>query len=240
MKISKLFKFILILISTNSFSQIGDFLYHTELCECTAKFDTTKYTRKELRNTIDSLWWAPNIEYSSTAWKLEDIQKLNVEDLRTECKEKKNKIQTIQFVKNPFWNKLLAERIQFYESSCRLKEYTIQAYSNPKILLEYELVDSTCIYYRDALIAGGDQLIDAWFILHEKQKKNNGSPENLQRRFDTKYYSDNRLEYARMEIMTFGWWNNANHLLPHINPNYRYDEEFEKLFINVVCECDEP
>ena len=155
MKIKRIFTILLILISTNSFSQIGDFKYYTELCECNAKFDTTKYTRQELQNTIDSLWWAPNIEYSSTVWKLSEIENLSIQELRNECDEKINKIQNVQFVNDPFWKKLLAERIQFYESSCRLKEYTILAYSKPKILLEYELVDSTCIYYRDALIAGG-------------------------------------------------------------------------------------
>ena len=240
MILKRLFQFILILVATNSFSQNGDFKYHTELCECNAKFDTTICTRKELQNTIDLLWWAPSIDYSSTVWTLEEIEQLNVQDLRTECEAKINKIRTAKFVNHPFWNQLLAERIRFYESTCRLKEFTIQAYSNPKILLEYDLVDSTCIYYRNALIAGGEQLIDAWFTLHEDQKKNNGSPENLQRRFDEKYHSDKRLEYARLEVMTFGWWNNANHQLPHINAHYIYEDEFEKLFVEVKCECDEP
>jgi hypothetical protein len=240
MKIKKLIAIILIFTSANSYAQYADFSYNTELCECMAKFDTTKYSRQEVQNTIDYLWNSSYISTNSSAQKLEDIEKLSVADLRKECDEKINNLKSLKFVNEPFWTKLLTEQIAFYESTCRLKEYTILAYSNPKILLEYELVDSTCIYYRDALIAGGDKLMKTWLTLHKKQKSNNGSPENLQKRFDKKYYSDAKLEYARMEVMTYGWWNSANYLLPHINTNYDYQEEFEKLLLDVECECDEP
>lgn len=240
MKINKLIAIILLFISANSYAQYADFNYNTELCECMAKVDTTKYSRQELQNTIDHLWNSSYISANSSARKLVDIKKLSVTELRKECDEKINNLKSLKFVNEPFWSKLLAERILFYESTCRLKEYTILAYNNPKILLEYDLVDSTCIYYRDALIAGGDQLIKAWLTLHKEQKSSNGSPENLQRRFDEMFYSDSKLEYARMEVMTYGWWNSANHMLPHINNSYDYQEEFEKLLIDVECECEEP
>ena len=48
------------------------------------------------------------------------------------------------------------------------------------------------------------------------------------------------IKHARMEVMTYGWWNSANHLLPHVNTHYRYEEEFEKLLIDIECDCDEP
>jgi hypothetical protein len=48
------------------------------------------------------------------------------------------------------------------------------------------------------------------------------------------------MEYARLEIMKFGWWNSANHVIPHVNKSYNYAEEFKRLLIDVDCECDEP
>ncbi len=230
----------LIFISINSFAQHAKFVYATELCACTAKFDSTKYSRQELQNTMDYLWNSQYIRADATASKLDNVDKLSVADLRKECDDKIIKLKSLQFVNDAFWTQVLAENIAFYESTCRLKEYTISAYANPNILLEYNLVDSTCIYYRNALINGGDELIKAWFKLHEKQKSNNGSPENLQKRFDKKYYSAYRLEYARLEVMQFGWWNSANHMLPHVNIYYNFEEEFEKLLMDVNCECDEP
>lgn len=114
------------------------------------------------------------------------------------------------------------------------------AYTNPDSLLKYDLVDSTCIYYRNALIAGGSTMIEAWVQLNEEQKSENGDPENVQKEFDAKYFSPQYLDYARIDLMIFGWWNHANHLLPHINPSYDYSKEFERLLIDHECECDEP
>lgn len=232
---------IFIVVNTNNvFSQYAEFNYDTELCNCVAQFDSTRYTRRQLQNTIDYLWWMPNIDTDATGLKDAKSARELINELKTECNQRIGLLQTFDFVNDEFWQKLKNEIIEYYASTCRLREYTILAYDNPKILLEYDLVDSTCIFYRDALIKGGEAMLEAWVKLNEVQKSNNGYPDQLQREFEAKYYSTDRLTYAREAIMVFGWWNNANHLLPHIDSYYNYDEEFGKLFIDVECECDEP
>ncbi len=232
---------IFIVVNTNNvFSQYAEFNYDTELCNCVAQFDSTRYTRRQLQNTIDYLWWMPNIDTDATGLKDAKSARELINELKIECNQRIGLLQTFDFVNDEFWQKLKNEIIEYYASTCRLREYTILAYDNPKILLEYDLVDSTCIFYRDALIKGGEAMLEAWVKLNEVQKSNNGYPDQLQREFEAKYYSDDRLTYAREAIMVFGWWNNANHLLPHIDSYYNYDEEFGKLFIDVECECDEP
>lgn len=228
------------IVPNNVFSQYAEIEYYTELCGCVAKFDSTQYTRQQLQNTIDYLWWMPNIDTDATG--LKDVKSAEelINDLKTECMQKIERLQTLDFVNDTFWQKLKNEIIEYYISTCRLKEYTMLAYDNPKILLEYDLVDSTCMYYRDALIKGGEAMLKAWAKLNEVLKSNNGYPDQLQREFEEKYNSDNRLTYAKEAIMVFGWWNNANHLLPHIDFSYNYREEFEKFLNNVECECDEP
>jgi hypothetical protein len=106
--------------------------------------------------------------------------------------------------------------------------------------MSYSLVDSTCIFYRDALISGGQKMLDAWVVLNENLKKKNGDPEKLQRKFDEQFNSVNRLDYARLELMSFGWWSSANRLIFHIMDSGEFEAEFKKLFIKVKCECDEP
>ena len=93
--------------------------------------------------------------------------------------------------------------------------------------------------FRSALIAGGDQLLKAWTVLNEIQKKRNGDPEGLQRRFERDYSSPDRLQIARIEVMMFGWWHHANALLPHIDED-GYEENFNRLLKDIQCECDEP
>ena len=74
--------------------------------------------------------------------------------------------------------------IKYINSTCELRRVTIRAWLDPKELFDYKLVDSTCEYFCDALIVGGDQLLKAWTVLNEIQKKRNGDPEGLQRRFE--------------------------------------------------------
>jgi hypothetical protein len=232
--------FALILICLDSFSQNAKFKYWTELCDCKGIFDSTKITREQLQNTFNYLWWAPIIESDATAWTLDKIKELSVSKLKNECEERIDKLKTLNSVDVEFWSQLKEERINYYESTCRLREITILAYSNPDILTSYELVDSVCIYYRNALIAGGQQLIDAWIRLNESQKSKNVNPEKVQQKFDEKFNSALRSEYARSEIMKFGWWNSANDLLPHVNTSYDFAGEFERLLFDINCECDEP
>jgi len=230
----------LIFISIDSFSQYADFKYWKELCDCKAKFDSTKYTREQLQNTFDYLWWAPIIDSDATAWTLEQINELNIIDLRKECAERIDILKTLEFVDDTFWSQLIEERITYYESTCKLRELTILAYSNPDTLLHYDLVDSKCIYYRDALIDGGQTMIEAWIKLNNIKKSKNGNPEKVQQKFDKNFNSPHSLGYARLDIMKFGWWNSANHLLPHVNISYDFAGEFERLLADVNCECDEP
>ncbi|RIH62687.1 hypothetical protein D1164_23635 [Mariniphaga sediminis] len=83
-------------------------------------------------------------------------------------------------------------------------------------------------------------MVDAWMKLHEYQKSRNGNPEKVQQKFEEKSNSPHKLEYARLEIMKFGWWNSANRKLPHINTSIYYPNEFERLLIDIECDCDEP
>ncbi len=183
---------------------------------------------------------APSIETRATAWTLDKIKELSVDKLKIECAERLKELNTLVFINNEFWTRQKLNRIKEIESTCRLREITILAYSNPDTLMTYDLVDSTCIYFRDALIAGGQQMIDAWINLNEIKKSKNGNPEKVQRKFNEKYNSQQRIEFAKLELMQFGWWNNANHLIYHYENSLKNNDEFEKLFIEFECDCDEP
>jgi hypothetical protein len=175
-----------------------------------------------------------------TAWKLEDIDDLSGEKITEEYLNKLEIYEKLDFVEDTFWNRLKTELIQYYTSAHDLMTITILAYENPDTLLSYQLVDSACIFYRDALIAGGTELLSAWKVLVDYKKSQNGYPERLQRIYDEQIASPLKYDYARLDIMKFGWWNSANHMLPHIDQSYRYQDNFERLFKYHRCSCDEP
>lgn len=223
------------------FAQRADFEYQTELCECKAQFDSVKYSRRQLENTYKYLY-NEAISYIATDATSEEVHTLPekiINDLKTECAEKMEILRKSDFVGNSFWLDQRDKIMDYVQKTCRLREYTALAFANPKVLLEYDLVDSTCVYFRDALIAGGEELLQAWAELNEMQKRQNADPQGVQLRYEREYYSAERMQHARDEVMIFGWWNSANRLLPHLNTDRHYDE-FEKLFTSVNCDCDEP
>ena len=221
-------------------SQNAYYEFNTELCYYKCTFDSTIYSREQLDNTYKYLWFPAYNYYDATVWNIQDMDTLSIGTNQNVCNENLIKLEKLPFVDNPYWEKLRQNRILEYLSSCRLREFTIMAYTNPDTLMYYETVDSTCIFYRNALISGGEELLNAWAILINEQKKNNGNPARVQTEYEEKLNSEQKYEYARMEVMMFGWWNNANRLIYHMNNDGYMQMEFEKLFRSWEVECDEP
>lgn len=231
---------LLVFLRIETFSQKAQYNYETDFCTCTGTFDSTKYSRTQLENTLNLLWNTEPIHTDATARTLNKANEPDLGSLISECNNRLHELNSVKFINNKFWTKIKEDRIAEIESTCRLREYTILAWNNPDTLLSYNVVDSTCIYYRDALIDGGEEMIQAWICLNERMKRNNGDPGKVQRKFDEKFTSINRLDYARLDLMTYGWWNSANHLILHVNAGGDFESEFKKLFTKVKCNCDEP
>jgi hypothetical protein len=227
---------ILICATHLSFAQ-NTFEFAEGMCEYTGTFDPAKHTKIELQNTFDLLYFSPYISTNSTAWKLEKIRELDLEALEAECAERINQLETLDFVDTEFWLQAKENRKRELTETCHVQALTIIAYENPDTLMSFETDDPKVNFFRKGLIEGGDALIDAWIEVNRIQKSNNGSPENIQREFDQQYKSPLKMEYARLRVMMFGWWNHVNHLIYH-DPQENYYDEFEKLFIEVKTKCE--
>ena len=224
----------LVFIAIIAFAQKSVFKWQYGMYENTSVFDSTKYTREQIQNTLDYL--LPNgthITTNATAWNLDGINNLSINVLKKECEEKIAIFSAKKFIETPFWLKLKQDIITEINSLCELETITIQAYTNPEILKSYKTTDNSCIYYRDALIAGGQEMINAWIKLNEKLKSQNGFPDNVQKEFDKKFNSTQKMEYARLDLMQSGWWNSANSTIPYVKENNELiEKEFEKLFLS--------
>lgn len=230
---------LLLLCHLNLSAQYANFQYNTELCDCTALFDSTKYTRQQLQNTFEYLYSRQAIYVNFYALDRDKEPKELLDLLKKEYKQKIDILEHYEFVNVPFWQEQRKEMIRHINNYYELSRVTIQARINPSVLFNYKLVDNDCKFYRNALVAGGRQLLKAWSILNERQKKKNGSPENLQLIYEERYNSPNRMKYAREEVMTYGWWNSANALLPDVSYE-GIEKNFNKLLKNINCDCDEP
>lgn len=235
--------YIAIVSTSNVYAQTKTLKWQTELCEFEGTYDSSKYTETELKNTQEFLATIGMIPLftDATVGEYEEINNLSLEELDKEYKEKSEALKNLDLVKGKYWEMLRQKKINEMNQAYFLKRLTIQGYANPKILLEYKGAENCTINYAEPLIAGGDSLIGAWRKVNLDSQKNNGSPETLQKRFDRENASPDRLKYARIEVMRFGWWNCINQTIPYVEYDEKSWKNFEKLFKKIkTVYCDEP
>ncbi|TDO73253.1 hypothetical protein EV143_106195 [Flavobacterium chryseum] len=216
------------------------FNWATESCENTGTFDPKKYTKEELKNTYD-LWFTfstAKLQTQTNAYFIEDVNKLDATKLFLEYINQKALLNR-KVVSTPFWNKLKTQRLRELEEEYLLKKITIEAYSDPTVLLNNKY-SAKCSEYVQALASNDTiELLKAWRNIVEVQKSKNGYPEKVIEEYNKKYNSKDHLLYAQMELMTYGWFNCANDQIKWIGEDDTMREEFDKIFITIKKECNE-
>lgn len=217
------------------------FAWTTELCTNEGTYDSKKYTEEELNDTY-KLWWGMSgyLNTNALVRNKEDIADLSLEKLDKEYKEKLQNFKSLNLIKAPYWEQLRKNKIREMNESYELKKIAIQSHIRPQILMENRFAKQ-CQEYAEALSSMNDELLlETWRNMVQKQAENNGAPDLLLQRFEQENASSNRLEHARNQVMAYGWWNCANHVIYHFEDDGTAAKEFEKLFSNIKSECDEP
>lgn len=217
------------------------FTWTTALCTIEGNYDPQKYNEAELKASY-RLWWELQgyLNLDVTPSKEEDLANLSIEKLDKEYKEKLSLFKSLKVVNEPYWLELKENKIRELDESYELKTIAIKAYNHPEVLMENRFTEH-CREYAEALSSMDDELLLAtWKKLVEKQMATNASPERVWAKYISENASANRLTIARRELMTYGWWNCANHIIYHFEDDGTPEKEFEKLFSNVKSQCDEP
>jgi len=223
-------------------AQNRTFKWSDELCDYVGTYNAKKYTLAQLRNTSKLLdRGVYSIQTTATVFDPGDLRKLSLAELEKEYAAKVAELNGLEIVNVPYWQDLrkrtLAEMKQVYE----LSRVTIQGHSNPKMLNELKWADTCKGKYAGPLISGGAMLLDTWRAVNEESRTRNSDPERLRRIFDQQNASPDRLKYALVEVMTFGWWNCANQEINYVETEGVQEREFRKLFIRVKrIRCNEP
>jgi len=227
-------------------AQVRTFKWGDELCEFASTYEGAKYSEKQLKNTLDHLYrnTGPMLATDVTVFNPDKLSSLSMEALDKEYREKKAETTALDIVNVPFWQQYRQRKLRQLEQEYVLKKITLLSYDNPAVLKTYKNAPDCVAKYADALIKGGETLVAVWKAQVEEQCKHNGSPERLRNEFAQNNGSSRRLEYARTEVTTFGWWNCANQHLDYAGSGDEYpelDKEFRKLFIKTsTIQCDEP
>lgn len=233
---------LLFLLNYFASGQIVQYEWTNGLCYFSGEYDSTKISKEELNDTY-SLCCADSavnyLEVPGLAWRPSQIDSLNLTSLDKEYDIKSKRLKEMKLIKTPFWEEQRQYKIESLKEMYRFKQIAIQAYKNPSILKEYPLGDS-CFEYADAIIAGGDSMLNEWKRMRLKHCETNGDPKWCYDEYYLKRYnSSERLIWAKLDLMMFGWWNCTCRFLKFNEPNGKAEEEFEKLFQNVKENCDD-
>jgi hypothetical protein len=228
----------------NADAQLGTFRWQTEVCDYSGTYDSRKYTLRQLQNTSKLVRMAGvPLNFSATVWNIDEIGKADLGELDREYREKRETLLGLDLVRTPFWENVRAAKLKELDQSYRLIWITARAYTNPAILMEYEGAGSCKTKFAEPIVAGGEALVEAWRQVNKASQAQNSDPARLQRQFDQENASPDRLRYALVETMSFGWWNCANAFIEYEegNSDGTNDKAFKKLFTRVrTLNCEGP
>lgn len=242
---SKLWFFVVLIFVGNVFAQNATFRWEGEICTYTGTYDARKYTEARLRDTLELISpYGPDLEGWATVWTYDEIERLDIEALDRSYIEARAAIEKLDIVDTPYWRSVRRNRLEALEQDYRLRRVTMLAYNRPSVLAEYPAAEACKKKYADPIEAGGDALLRVWREVNLESQSKNADPARLQQRFDEESRSPDRLKFALVETMAFGWWNCANADMrdgpAFATEQAELDKEFRKLFTRVRDECDEP
>jgi hypothetical protein len=225
-------------------AQLKKFRWEDDVCKFEGTFDAKKYTAAQLKNTY-ALYTSSEFEMivvEAAVFKYEDIGKLStVEALDAEYARKSAALQKLEIVNTPYWKAFKQLKIKALERAWQLARVSVQAYRNPAALKELTFADACVQRFVPPLIAGGDELLRVWRESSEERRRKNGNPALQKQRFDEEFASADRLKYAQVNVITFGWWNCVNAEIDRGEDYAAIEKNYTKLFKRVKqIKCEEP
>lgn len=204
------------------------------MCDYSGTYNSRLYTAKQLADT------AKLVEpggFGITAWATvfhpNDLPNLSLQKLEDNYREQVNAVNALQLVNVPYFEKLRQDMLEELRQVYELSKVTIEAHSNPKVLRTYNGAEACKTKFAEPLIAGGDSLLRTWRLVNEDSRSKNSDPERLRREFEQQMASPDRMKFALVEVMGFGWWNCVNETIFRVPTEGQQEREFKKLFTRV-------
>lgn len=214
------------------------FKWSYTLCYYTGKYDASKFDNKQLENTLKYLVNSDGTSISVIIFTVSDLNSYNREKLKLEFDDRLRKLKTLDFIKTPFFEKIREKRIKEVERTKLLTLMMLDAYTNAEVLRNDKFSIEQCAEYSNALIAGGQNLLNLRKKMAEEASKAGNEMEMERYLQETK--TINELLLARIYVSTMGWWNCVNSSIERVDDYDAHQNGFLKLFESVHFECDEP
>lgn len=207
-----------------------------EFCNYSGNYDANKTTKETLDNTMEFLVRGI-VPSGFSLMSVENLKYVDKEATEKEYDDLILKLKTKKFINSEYFNNLKQQRIKVVQRSKKLNLIKLESLENPEVLLVDEYSRKNCKEHVNALINGGNTLLDAWQKMAEERRDKGNKSAWMDYQEESKK-ADRELR-ARLEILSFGWWNCVNASIDYVDEQVAY-EEFKKLFTDVKVECEEP
>ena len=218
------------------------FKWQNDMCEVTGYFLSDQQDSIQLRNILEIL---NKLNYAFMSkvnvFRPQDIKNIDINELTKEYQDILNYVESHPVIDDTFWKEWIETEKKNLKMRYDLTKMKGEAFKSPSVLLNNKYIekDSKCNKYASALNADEETLYKVWEEWVHETKVNNGDPESYVQRFHNEFNSDDRLAYAYINLINFGWWNCVNQYINYPD-NELLNKEFEKLFIRTEYECEEP
>ena len=229
------------LLSSCNLNSTPTFSWNYDSCSHTGTYDSELYTQNQLQNFFDLTLYTyiPLIETKATVSNIDSIPTLNLQKLNEEYSRKRLYFDTVKVMDVAYVNYLKTALSNRLEEEYYFKKIAIEVYQNPQALLKY---DKKCQEYSKVIASQNeDEIIDAARKMVEELKSDLYVEEHFEQ-FENKMNTPQRLEHAKLYLITYGWWGCVDEVInrSNLNENNMAYEAFYGFFTNVVTECDEP
>lgn len=234
----KLWNIIHLIFISSCFSSYAQetFDWYEGKCLFTGKIDTTKASYGEVTNAYYVLINPNEMNSPYLAYNPKDTVYLNVSAIEKESKSYVDEINAMIFPKSAYWQNLREQKLNEIKALADLRKMTVIALKNPKILKKstyYKSSKDVC----NALISGGDELLNAWKELQAQQYAEAYDQEAVKNAFQVMWDSPNRELYARMELLRYVFYNQALQQINFVDINTAVLLNFKNLMTGVTSDC---
>ncbi len=212
------------------FAQNKIFDFSDEWCSYRGYYKGTQYSERQLRDTYALFETAHYIDDRGTP-----------EELKRHYEAAIERLKNLQIVNHGYFKRLKADVLNYVKQTYALKIVQKNAVQRPADLVTAVKAGTRARYYAEALSSGGEALMKSYLELVQEQMKENAWPENLWDSYQDNLKQPNKEELAFDYVLLYGWWNNANRLIAHIDYDGTQMENFMALFAKVdTLDCEEP
>jgi hypothetical protein len=204
------------------------------------RYDTSKISEQLLNNAFNFIVHRQNYEGAYMDISFDRIY--DSSEAKNICEEEEikynelvDKIDNVSLPQSAIFDKLKKEELNYISNFRTCRRIEMYYYYDMTKFANVAIKDQQTREYRDALVAGGDELLNAWRNWFTQEAANSGNPDEFLHEHMEVYNSDNALESATIEFFSSAFNNSMVSAYTVTSyTNYRESHSDNEIFVEAI------